>query len=80
MPRRTAARFVGRQKALAALRATLEIGTGKAVITQALLPRKASIRLLAQFVGPPGASDSKGLDELADQLGDLPLALTQAGA
>ncbi|YCK38331.1 tetratricopeptide repeat protein [Actinomadura sp. ATCC 39365] len=45
-----------------------------------LLPRPAAIALLAGLVGPPDSADTGRLEELAAQLGDLPLALTQAGA
>ncbi|MFF4192831.1 FxSxx-COOH system tetratricopeptide repeat protein [Nonomuraea sp. NPDC001831] len=45
-----------------------------------LLPRQAAIDLLAGLIGPPDSANSNGLRELAEQLGDLPLALTQAGA
>ncbi|MFI6541574.1 tetratricopeptide repeat protein [Nonomuraea sp. NPDC050547] len=41
------------------------------------LSRPASVRLLGDLIGPPHAAV---LDELAGELGDLPLALTQAGA
>ncbi|MBB5076329.1 FxSxx-COOH system tetratricopeptide repeat protein [Nonomuraea endophytica] len=44
------------------------------------LTRSASIRLLGDLIGPPDAADAAVLDELAAELGDLPLALTQAGA
>ncbi|MBB5085248.1 tetratricopeptide repeat protein [Nonomuraea endophytica] len=44
------------------------------------LPRPASIRLLGDLIGPPHAAQTAVLDELAGELGDLPLALTQAGA
>ncbi|MFE0147892.1 hypothetical protein ACFWY5_12150 [Nonomuraea sp. NPDC059007] len=44
------------------------------------LPRTASIRLLGDLIGPPHAVDAAVLGELAEELGDLPLALTQAGA
>ncbi|MFE0077232.1 tetratricopeptide repeat protein [Nonomuraea sp. NPDC059023] len=44
------------------------------------LPRPASIRLLGDLIGPPHAADAAVLGELAEELGDLPLALTQAGA
>ncbi|MFI6300143.1 hypothetical protein ACIBEJ_51730 [Nonomuraea sp. NPDC050790] len=44
------------------------------------LPRQASIRLLGDLIGPPHAAHAAALDELAAELGDLPLALTQAGA
>ncbi|MFI6541177.1 hypothetical protein ACIBHY_52615 [Nonomuraea sp. NPDC050547] len=40
------------------------------------LPRPASIRLLGDLIGPPHAANAAVLDEL----GDLPLALTQTGA
>jgi hypothetical protein len=45
-----------------------------------LLSRPAAIALLADLIGPPDAAHTDGLRELAEQLGDLPLALTQAGA
>ncbi|MBT2235775.1 NB-ARC domain-containing protein [Nonomuraea sp. NEAU-A123] len=45
-----------------------------------LLDRQASVDLLADLIGPPAESQAKLLDELALRLGDLPLALTQAGA
>ncbi|MEU6797731.1 NB-ARC domain-containing protein, partial [Nonomuraea wenchangensis] len=45
-----------------------------------LLSRPAAIALLADLIGPPDSADADGLGELAGQLGDLPLALTQAGA
>ncbi|TMR07592.1 tetratricopeptide repeat protein [Nonomuraea turkmeniaca] len=45
-----------------------------------LLTRSASAALLAELIGPPDAADTAALKELAEQLGDLPLALTQAGA
>ncbi|YCK36716.1 tetratricopeptide repeat protein [Actinomadura sp. ATCC 39365] len=45
-----------------------------------LLPRPAAIALLAGLVGPPDSADTGRLGELAEQLGDLPLALAQAGA
>ncbi|MFF4198333.1 tetratricopeptide repeat protein [Nonomuraea sp. NPDC001831] len=45
-----------------------------------LLTREAAIDLLAGLVGPPDSADPGRLAELAEQLGDLPLALTQAGA
>ncbi|MEV3985315.1 tetratricopeptide repeat protein [Nonomuraea sp. NPDC049758] len=45
-----------------------------------LLPRPASITLLSDLIGPPGNANASGLGELAEWLGDLPLALTQAGA
>ncbi|MFE0147883.1 tetratricopeptide repeat protein [Nonomuraea sp. NPDC059007] len=44
------------------------------------LARPASIRLLGDLIGPPDAAHQVLLDELAAELGDLPLALTQAGA
>ncbi|MFI9561056.1 tetratricopeptide repeat protein [Nonomuraea endophytica] len=44
------------------------------------LPRPASIRLLGDLIGPPHAANAAVLGELAEELGDLPLALTQAGA
>ncbi|MGW5689294.1 hypothetical protein, partial [Nonomuraea sp. NPDC003754] len=39
-----------------------------------LLARQASIELLADLIGPPGSADIRRLDQLADELGDLPLA------
>ncbi|MFI7419433.1 FxSxx-COOH system tetratricopeptide repeat protein [Nonomuraea sp. NPDC049684] len=45
-----------------------------------LLSRPAAIALLADLIGPPDSADTDGLKQLAEQLGDLPLALTQAGA
>ncbi|MFG6202416.1 FxSxx-COOH system tetratricopeptide repeat protein [Nonomuraea sp. JJY05] len=45
-----------------------------------LLDRQASVDLLADLIGPPAEGQAKLLDELALRLGDLPLALTQAGA
>ncbi|MEU8148954.1 tetratricopeptide repeat protein [Nonomuraea sp. NPDC048901] len=45
-----------------------------------LLPRSASVALLAGLVGPSDSANVSKLEELAEQLGDLPLALTQAGA
>ena len=45
-----------------------------------LLPRSASITLLADLIAPPDSTNISELEELADQLGDLPLAMTQAGA
>ncbi|MBE1592360.1 tetratricopeptide repeat protein [Nonomuraea angiospora] len=44
-----------------------------------LLPRPAAIALLAGLIGPPDSANSDGLGELAEHLGDLPLALAQAG-
>ncbi|MEV4888076.1 tetratricopeptide repeat protein, partial [Nonomuraea sp. NPDC055795] len=44
------------------------------------LARPASVRLLGDLIGPPDAAQLALLDELAAELGDLPLALTQAGA
>ncbi|MFI6396248.1 FxSxx-COOH system tetratricopeptide repeat protein, partial [Nonomuraea sp. NPDC050540] len=43
------------------------------------LARPASVRLLGDLIGPPDAANAVALDELAAELGDLPLALTQAG-
>ncbi|MDP4510261.1 FxSxx-COOH system tetratricopeptide repeat protein [Nonomuraea turcica] len=45
-----------------------------------LLSRPAAIALLADLIGPPDAANADALEELAEHLGDLPLALTQAGA
>lgn len=45
-----------------------------------VLSRQASISLLADLLGPATANQTELLDELADELGDLPLALMQAGA
>ncbi|MCA2229307.1 tetratricopeptide repeat protein [Nonomuraea aurantiaca] len=39
-----------------------------------------AIALLADLIGPSAAANTDALEELAKQLGDLPLALTQAGA
>ncbi|MFG6191565.1 NB-ARC domain-containing protein [Nonomuraea sp. JJY05] len=46
-------------------------------ITLNVLSRQAAVSLLAELTGSP---DSEGLDALAGELGDLPLALAQAGA
>ncbi|MEU7864222.1 NB-ARC domain-containing protein [Nonomuraea sp. NPDC049141] len=45
-----------------------------------LLTRPAAIALLADLIGPPDSADIHALEDLAEQLGDLPLALTQASA
>ncbi|GAA4923312.1 FxSxx-COOH system tetratricopeptide repeat protein [Nonomuraea thailandensis] len=45
-----------------------------------LLSRPAATALLAGLIGPPDSANTGALQDLADQLGDLPLALTQAGA
>ncbi|MEU8364956.1 tetratricopeptide repeat protein, partial [Nonomuraea sp. NPDC048882] len=45
-----------------------------------LLSRPAATALLAGLIGPPNAASTGALEDLAEQLGDLPLALTQAGA
>ncbi|MEV3986893.1 tetratricopeptide repeat protein [Nonomuraea sp. NPDC049758] len=45
-----------------------------------LLERQASLALLAELLGPQAKGQAELLDQLAEQLGDLPLALTQAGA
>ncbi|MEU7839123.1 tetratricopeptide repeat protein, partial [Nonomuraea sp. NPDC049129] len=45
-----------------------------------LLERQASLALLTTLMGPQAEGQAELLDRLADQLGDLPLALTQAGA
>ncbi|MFC6365014.1 tetratricopeptide repeat protein, partial [Nonomuraea thailandensis] len=45
-----------------------------------LLSRPAATALLAGLIGPPDAANTGALQDLAEQLGDLPLALTQAGA
>ncbi|MGW3345632.1 tetratricopeptide repeat protein [Nonomuraea rubra] len=45
-----------------------------------VLRRPDSVDLLNDRIGSPPSADSRLLDALADQLGDLPLALTQAGA
>ncbi|MEU6797023.1 tetratricopeptide repeat protein, partial [Nonomuraea wenchangensis] len=45
-----------------------------------LLTRAAATTLLADLIGPPDSANTELLSELAEQLGDLPLALTQAGA
>ncbi|GAA4966083.1 hypothetical protein GCM10023334_087010 [Nonomuraea thailandensis] len=45
-----------------------------------LLSRPAAIALLAGLIGPPDSANAGALEDLAEQLGDLPLALTQAGA
>ncbi|MGW6502051.1 tetratricopeptide repeat protein [Nonomuraea angiospora] len=44
-----------------------------------LLSRPDAIALLTDLIGPPDSADIDALQELADQLGYLPLALTQAG-
>ncbi|MEV0584573.1 tetratricopeptide repeat protein [Nonomuraea sp. NPDC050310] len=45
-----------------------------------LLPRADSVHLLAELISPAAVGDAEGLETLAEQMGDLPLALTQAGA
>ncbi|MEU5859932.1 tetratricopeptide repeat protein [Nonomuraea sp. NPDC047529] len=45
-----------------------------------VLDRQESIDLLSRRIGPLPASEAELLHDLADQLGDLPLAITQAGA
>ncbi|WP_219471126.1 tetratricopeptide repeat protein [Nonomuraea rhizosphaerae] len=45
-----------------------------------LMDRPASTALLTSLLQPPAAQQEALLDELAAQLGDLPLALRQAGA
>ncbi|WP_379522572.1 tetratricopeptide repeat protein [Nonomuraea insulae] len=54
--------------------------TGITPLRLDLLERPASIDLLADLIGPSAAGQTPLLDQLADQLGDLPLALRQAGA
>lgn len=49
--------------------------TGITPLRLELLERPASIDLLADLIGPSAAGQTPLLDQLADQLGDLPLAL-----
>jgi hypothetical protein len=53
------------------------IRLGLAPLRLGVLPRRASIDLLARLTG---LDDADGADRLADDLGDLPLALEQAAA
>ncbi|GGT34254.1 ATP-binding protein [Nonomuraea spiralis] len=50
------------------------------VLTLGILPRAEAVRLLLEMIGSPAAEDERLAAELAEELGDLPLALKQAGA
>lgn len=72
-------RFGGARVLVTSRRSQWDRGLGVQAIPLGILPRSSSIELLRRFC-PDVPSDDSGLNGIAEELGDLPLALHLAGS